>query len=103
MSQISARGYVVRDRAFDDAKVTKVLHCDNFAATTSTASMCFKVGASGATAVVIDQTGQVGIGAAVPTALLHVNGTVKFESVPTSDPGVSGQMWNDNGALKLSA
>jgi len=29
--------------------------------------------------------------------------TVIFEFLPTSDPSVAGQLWNDSGTLKISA
>jgi len=34
---------------------------------------------------------------------LSAGGTVTFSSLPTSDPAVAGQLWNDNGTVKVSA
>lgn len=36
-----------------------------------------------------------------PVSFNHA--TVKFTGLPITDPGVNGQAWNDNGALKISA
>ena len=46
--------------------------------------------------------GNVGIGTADPSKKLHVVGTVMFASLPTSDPGVTGELWNDGGTIKIS-
>jgi hypothetical protein len=29
--------------------------------------------------------------------------TISMSNLPTSDPGVTGQLWNDNGTVKISA
>jgi hypothetical protein len=34
---------------------------------------------------------------------LVVTGTVNFSALPTSDPQVAGQLWNDSGTVKVSA
>ena len=34
---------------------------------------------------------------------LYISGNVFFTGLPTSDPQVAGQLWNDNGTLKISA
>ncbi len=103
MSQLTARGYLTKDVVSDDLKVTKTLYCSTIQATDSTASLSFKVGESYATAVAIDKDGNVGVGVAVPTAKLHVDGSVlKVESLPTADPMVVGQVWSNNGVLTLS-
>ena len=34
---------------------------------------------------------------------LSVGGNVDFSGLPTSDPGISGRLWNDGGTLKISA
>ena len=39
----------------------------------------------------LGSNGFVGINQAIPTAQLHVVGTVVIESLPTSDPGVANQ------------
>ena len=31
------------------------------------------------------------------------NAVVKMTNLPTSDPGVAGQLWNSSGTLKISA
>ena len=31
------------------------------------------------------------------------NQTLKMDNLPTSDPAIAGQLWNDNGTLKISA
>ena len=51
----------------------------------------------------IDSSGNVGIGTSAPSTKLHVDGTVRFQNLPTTDPGVSGALWNDAGTLKISA
>jgi lysophospholipase L1-like esterase len=47
--------------------------------------------------------GNVGIGIAEPQARLHTDGTIIFANLPTSNPSVAGQLWNDGGTLKVSA
>lgn len=34
---------------------------------------------------------------------LDVNGGLQLSKIPTSDPGIAGRVWNDNGTLKVSA
>jgi hypothetical protein len=34
---------------------------------------------------------------------LVVEGAATFSGLPTSDPGVAGQLWNDSGTLKISS
>ena len=34
---------------------------------------------------------------------IDANGTVVLANLPTSDPTVAGQLWNDSGTLKVSA
>jgi hypothetical protein len=51
---------------------------------------------------VMGDTGFVGINKSVPTAQFHVNGTVLFENLPTSDPSTAGQLWNSASILKIS-
>ena len=41
--------------------------------------------------------------ASVFCGALNATGVVKFVNLPTSDPNNSGQLWNDNGTLKMSA
>jgi hypothetical protein len=36
-------------------------------------------------------------------AILHESGNVTFKNLPTSDPGSEGQVWNDQGTLKISS
>ena len=42
-------------------------------------------------------------GAATSITDLTASGIVKFTGLPTSDPVVAGQLWNDAGTLKVSA
>ena len=51
----------------------------------------------------IRSSGNVGIGTDNPTKKFHVAGTVMFSSLPTSDPSVAGELWNDSGTVKISA
>ena len=37
------------------------------------------------------------------TGRVKINKGVTFSGLPTSDPGVAGQLWNDSGALKISS
>ena len=37
------------------------------------------------------------------TDLTVTGAVIKFVNLPTSDPNNSGQLWNDNGTLKISA
>ena len=41
-------------------------------------------------------------GTQVSCGVLTATGVVKFTHLPTSDPSNSGQLWNDNGTLKVS-
>jgi hypothetical protein len=34
---------------------------------------------------------------------LKANGAILFSGIPTSNPNVAGQLWNDGGTLKISA
>jgi hypothetical protein len=34
---------------------------------------------------------------------LKANGAILFAGLPTSDPAVAGQLWNDGNTLKISA
>ena len=43
------------------------------------------------------------LGAATEVNDLTVADVVKFTGLPTSDPTVAGQLWNDAGTLKVSA
>jgi trimeric autotransporter adhesin len=62
----------------------------------------FAVSTNGAERMRITSAGNVGIGTSAPTHTLDVNGTVRFQNLPTTDPGVSGALWNDGGTLKVS-
>ena len=42
-------------------------------------------------------------GAATSITDLTASGTVIFSDLPTADPTVAGQLWNDTGTLKVSA
>jgi hypothetical protein len=39
----------------------------------------------------------------ITTAALTATGAVILSGLPTSDPAVAGQLWNDTGTLKVSA
>ena len=43
------------------------------------------------------------LGATTSVTTLTASGVVKFTGLPTSDPAVAGQLWNDAGTLKVSA
>ena len=61
---------------------------------------------------IVDNTGNVGVGTTLPQAKLHVDGGVIISgdvsegifihNLPTSDPGVVNQLYNDGGTLKIS-
>lgn len=74
--------------------------------------------AAGTTVLRSDSDGNIGIGVPDTSTIfsqLEVRGTgittthlettqvVIFNNLPTSDPAVAGQLWNDAGALKISA
>lgn len=48
-----------------------------------------------------DVTGDVT--GAVAATTLSASGTVVFSDLPTSDPGVAGQLWSDSGVVTVSA
>lgn len=52
-----------------------------------------------------DITGNVtgGVAGAVAATTLSASGTVTFSALPTSDPLVAGQLWNNSGVLTVSA
>lgn len=78
----------------------------NAAASLSGADYCIVIG-SGQN-VAADENYQLNIGGlltgslATGAAYLTVNGGLVLPNIPTSDPGVAGQVWNDNGTLKIS-
>lgn len=37
------------------------------------------------------------------SSVIYLSGTIIADALPTSDPEVSGQFWNDNGTVKVSA
>lgn len=79
----------------------------NAAASLSGADYCIVIG-SGQN-VAADENYQLNIGGllmgslATGAAYLTVNGGLVLPNIPTSDPGVAGRVWNDNGTLKISA
>jgi len=51
-----------------------------------------------------DVTGSVTATDLTTTGTVTIDGTtVVISDLPTSDPGVAGQLWNDNGVLSVSA
>jgi len=46
--------------------------------------------------------GNVGIGTDSPNKILHVKGAIRFENLPTVNPGSAGALYNSNGTLKIS-
>ena len=52
-----------------------------------------------------DITGNVtgGVAGAVAATTLSASGTVTLSALPTADPLVAGQLWNDAGTVKVSA
>ena len=42
-------------------------------------------------------------GTGITTTHLETTQTVIFNNLPTADPSVAGQLWNDSGTLKISA
>lgn len=79
----------------------------NAAASLSGADYCIVIGAG--QDVDASENHQLNIGGlltgslATGAAYLTVNGGLVLPNIPTSDPGVAGQVWNDNGTLKISA
>lgn len=59
-------------------------------------------GSEGIERMRISSDGDVGINKTTPTATFHVDGTIKLENLPTSDPAVANQLWNDNGRVIVS-
>ena len=51
------------------------------------------------TTAVSQTNGAMNIGA---DATLYIAGSIIADALPTSDPGVAGQFWNDSGAVKVS-
>ena len=49
------------------------------------------------------RTGHFGTSVVVGDSSIDANGTVVLANLPTSDPTVAGQLWNDSGTLKVSA
>ena len=78
---------------------------DTITFNTSNSDIDFVVNADGQSNIinVVGSNGYVGINRATPTAQLHVYGTVLLENLPTSDPSVEGQLYNDSGTIKISA
>lgn len=50
-------------------------------------------------------TGNVtgGVSGAVAATTLSASGAVTLSALPTTDPAVAGQLWNDTGTVKVSA
>lgn len=69
----------------------------------------FAFGGQTSTYLSIRSDGKVGVNKAVPGKTLDVDGDARvsgdvfFTGLPTSDPAVAGQLWNDSGTLKVSA
>lgn len=62
----------------------------------------FGIATAGVLGLVQDTSQNVGIGTTSPQETLHVDGTVRFENLPTSSAGLSsGDLWNDSGTLKI--
>ena len=52
----------------------------------------------------ITSSGNISCSAKITADTLQINGSeVDFTNLPTSDPGVSGRLYNDSGTLKISA
>lgn len=71
-------------------------------ASPTTANHCLKVQSTGGNAIV-DTGAACGSGDASLSGNNVWTGTVRYTTLPTSDPHVAGQLWNNAGVLQVSA
>jgi len=83
---------------------TIMIKADGSAAYNSTAQYDIDIRTSAAGSLTYDTTNDWTFGAGVTMTDLTASGaTVVFSNLPTTDPVNAGQLWNDNGTLKVSA
>ena len=100
---IMGMGYVIGEMIFtagesvhSDVALIRVNASEDWTDISSPTRMTFYTTPSGS-------TGRAEAMQIASTKDIIMKGTLKIESLPTSDPSDTGALWNDNGTVKISA
>ena len=103
-TKLQVKGHASFEHASSTRKLTIDAGGKIEASWQSSDALDLRVHGTGAVRVSRYAGGAVNAVASIAQATTSIHSAqIIFSALPTSDPGVSGQLWNDSGVLKISA